>query len=132
MSGFVLRTGDLDRRVRIERKGAGTGFTSAGKDNWELVAETWAQVQDVLPSRAERFAEGLTIANRPARVRMRFRSDVNAGMRIVMGHNEVDGTGELQWHADRVMQIVAGPVELGRRVAIELMAEDYSTAGNAS
>jgi len=37
-------------------------------------------------------------------------------MRFVMGY--------------RVMQIVAGPAELGRREGLEFMVEDYTSAGN--
>jgi SPP1 family predicted phage head-tail adaptor len=114
MSGFSA--GDLDRRITFQRRAAGAGdFMSAGKSAWETVATVWAQVADVLPSRGERAAEGVTIANRPARIRMRFRPDITADMRIIYGN--------------RTMQIVAGPAELGRRVGLELMAEDYSTAG---
>jgi head-tail adaptor len=116
VTDFRLAAGDLDRVIRIERKAAGAaGFMSAGQSQWEEVATVPAQVQDVLPSRAERAAEGVTIASRPARIRIRFRPDITADMRIIYGA--------------RVMQIVAGPAELGRRAALELMAQDYSTAG---
>jgi head-tail adaptor len=111
-----LQSGDLDRLIRFERPAAGDdGFMSAGQRGWERVATVWAQVVDVLPSRGERAAEGVTIASRPARIRIRFRPDITADMRIIFG--------------SRTMQIVAGPVELGRRSGLELMAQDYSTAG---
>jgi SPP1 family predicted phage head-tail adaptor len=82
---------------------------------WTELASVWAEVQDMLPSRAERIADGINIARRPARVRMRFRTDIDSTMRI-----SVDG---------REMRIVAGPVELGRREGLELMAEELSTEG---
>lgn len=105
----------LNRRVRIERPLTDEALDGAGSGTWAEVATVWAEVQDMPPSR-ERMADGLNIANRPARIRMRYRSDVTAAMRIVWG--------------SRIMQIVAGPAELGFREAIELVAEDYSTAGN--
>lgn len=113
-----LAAGDLNRRVTIQRPVADTSFDGAGSGTWTEVATVWAQVQDVLPSRAERMADGINIATRPARVRMRFRSDVTPDMRFVMG--------------ERIMQIVAGPAEIGRRDGLEFMVEDYSSAGNGA
>lgn len=113
---IAIPAGVLDRRVRIERPVADDALDGAGSGSWELVGEVWAQVQDALPSRAERIGEGISVAERPARVRMRWRGDVTADMRFVM-----DG---------RVMQIVAGPAELGRRDGLEFMVVDYRPAGN--
>lgn len=108
----------LDREITFQRKVPDDSFNGAGKESWAPVATVWAQVQDVLPSRAERIAEGLSIANRPARIRMRYRDDITPDMRII--------------HGSRVMQIFAGPAELGRQDGLELMAEDYSTAGDGA
>ena len=106
----------LDRRIAIERPVSDDSLDGAGSGGWEPLAMVWASVQDARPSRAERLAGGINVAARPARVRMRYRSDVTAAMRFVMG--------------DRVMQIVAGPAELGRREGLEFMVEDYTSAGN--
>jgi len=111
----MLAAGRLRQRIRIERPQADDSFDGAGSSGWTLVAEVAAEVQDMLPSRGERLADGLNIATRPARVRIRWRDDVTAAMRFVMG--------------TRVMQIVGGPAELGRREALEFMVETYSTAG---
>ena len=111
-----MNAGDLDRRITIEQRVADNSFDGAGSETWESVATVWAQVQDMLPSRGERLADGLNIATRPARVRIRYRDDITAAMRLKMG--------------DRVMQIVSAPAELGRREGLELIVEDYSTAGN--
>lgn len=108
----------LDRFVRIERPVLKRGITSAGSGTWEKVTEVWANVQDMLPSRGERLADGINVATRPARIRMRFRDDITPNMRFVLG--------------TRVMQIVAGPAEIGHRYRMEFMVEDYSTAGNAA
>jgi SPP1 family predicted phage head-tail adaptor len=104
-----------NRRIRIERKVRPVGRGNAGQETWALVGEAWAEVQDMLPSRGERLSEGMTMAARPARIRMRYRTDITSDMRIIYGA--------------RVMQITAGPAELGHREEIELMAENYSTAG---
>ncbi|TCD04273.1 head-tail adaptor protein [Erythrobacteraceae bacterium CFH 75059] len=110
-----MNAGDLRYRIRIERPVADDSFTGAGSASWQLVASVRAQVQDMLPSRGEKLADGLSIATRPARVRIRYRNDIDASMRVVMG--------------DRVMQIVSAPAEIGNRDGLEFMAEDYSTAG---
>lgn len=91
------------------------------------MAEVWAEIQDVLPSRGEKLADGINIATRPARLRMGYRDDVTSDMRILLLRWK-DG----QWVVGRTLQIVAGPAEIGRRSGIELMVEDYSTAGNAA
>jgi SPP1 family predicted phage head-tail adaptor len=108
----------LNRRVVIERPIADESLTGSEAASWAPVAEAWANVQDMLPSRGERLADGLNMATRPARVRMRFRTDITSAMRLVMG--------------DRVMQITTVPAELGFREAIEFMVEDYSTRGGVA
>lgn len=108
----------LDRRIRIERPVSDDSFAGAGAGSWVLVAEVAAEIKDMLPSRGERLADGINIATRPARVRIRWREGVTPAMRFVMG--------------ERIMQIVGGPAELGRREALEFMVEDYSTAGGGA
>jgi len=113
---MTLDPGTLDRRIRIERPVSDESFDGAGSGSWEPVATVWANVQDALPSRAEKLGEGINMAARPARVRMRYRDDVTPNMRFVMGA--------------RIMQIISGPAELGRREALEFMVEEYRPAGN--
>jgi len=115
---MALDARKLDRRLVIERPEADEAFDGAGSGAWVAVDTVWASVQDALPSRAEKLADGINVASRPARVRMRYRDDVTASMRFVL-----DG---------RIMQIVAGPAEMGRRDGLEFMVEDYSSAGNAA
>lgn len=105
-----------NRRLVIERPVADDSFDGAGSGVWVKVSGAWAEVQDVLPSRGEKLADGITITNRPARVRMRYRTDVDTSMRLVMGA--------------RVMQIISGPAEIGFREEVEFMVEDYTSAGN--
>lgn len=112
-----MKAGRLNRQITIQHK---TGVTrdpvyNTLVEKWDELATVWAEVQDMLPSRAERIADGINIARRPARIRMRFRTDIDSTMRI-----SLDG---------REMRIVAGPVELGRREGLELIAEGLSTEG---
>lgn len=118
MARKPLRTGDLPHQITFERKVADGSFDGAGTESWQEVVTVWAQVQDVLPSRGERVADGFTTANRPARIRLRYRTDITSDMRIRFGA--------------RVMQIISGPAELGMKDGLELMAEQYQPAGGAS
>lgn len=113
-----MNIGKLDRRIRIERPIPDTSLQGAGSGGWARVAMVWAEVKDALPSRSERLADGINLAARPARIRIRFRQGITPDMRFVLG--------------ERIMQIVSGPAELGRREALEFMVEDYSSAGNGA
>jgi SPP1 family predicted phage head-tail adaptor len=126
----IIRPGDLDREITFQRKQAAPtsapvpggptnpNFMKAGKEAWTDVATVRAEVQEMLPSRGERLVEGMSIAQRPARIRIWYRDDITADMRIIYG--------------TRTMEIMADPIELGRRNGLELMAQDFSTAGNAA
>ncbi|KTW01056.1 hypothetical protein NS355_02385 [Sphingomonas yabuuchiae] len=107
-----------NKRVQLEQPEADKTFGGAGRGKWVSVTsgKIWAEVRDTLPSRGENLSEGLTIAKRPARIRIRYRPGLTARMRFI-----VDG---------RVLQIVAGPAEIGRRYLIEFMAEETTPAGN--
>lgn len=113
---IVVRPGELDTLVRLERPTADDSLDGAGSGDWELVDEIWIGIRDQLPSRGERTEGGATTATWRARVRMYWREDLTPDMRLVTG--------------DRIMQIVAGPAELGRRGGHEVMVEDYRPAGN--
>lgn len=113
-----MKAGDFDRKVKIlsEVEVTDETYGSAVTSDWVEVATVWAQVQDVLPSRAGRMAEGINIDRRPTRIRMRYRTDISMANRI-----ELEG---------RQMRIIAGPAEIGRREGIELIAEHLSTEGD--
>lgn len=122
----------LDKRIRIERPVRGQGLDAAGSGTWELVAEMAAEVQDMLPSRGERLAEGITVTERPARARVRYREDINATMRVLIGKNVRGDDGEPEWRTDRIAAIVSEPAELGRRQWSEFMVQQYSAPGNSA
>lgn len=113
--------GPLDRRIRFERKIAVAGLMSAGLSGWQEVATVWASLQDQLPSQSEATTDGVQVATRPTRIRLRYRAGVTSDMRIVIDPGLA---------TERIAQIIAGPAELGRRRGLELMAAAFSTAGN--
>lgn len=115
--GMSLRVG-LDRLVKIQRPVVAKDAASGATRSWQLVASVWAEVVDALPSKAESVVAGVQRNVQGARVRIRWRDDIDASMRIV------DERG-------RTLQIVAGPAELGRRQYLELYCEAFSTTGTA-
>jgi len=123
---------DLDRRIRIERPVADTSLDGAGAGTWGLVTETWAQVQDALPSRGEKLADGINVATRPARVRIRYRAGITPDMRVLVGRNLKDAEGQPYWQTGRTAQIITEPAEIGRRQWLEFMVEEYRPAGNGA
>ena len=117
-----MRIGKLDRRVRIEQRST-TQDTAYGSPvaSWSEVATVWASVEELLPSRGESQADGIRIAERPARVRMRYVPGITSAMRVIY----LD-------RSDRVLKIIAQPVELGRKFGLEFMAADFTTTGEAT
>jgi len=109
---------NLDTRIRIERKVV-TYDPHYGTEqvNWTEFACVWAEVKDILPSRAERLADSIQIGRRPARIRIRYLEGLAADMRIIIDN--------------RTHQIISGPAMLGRRAAMEIMVEELSSEGAA-
>jgi len=94
------------------------------------VAEVSGEVLDARPSRDERLANGLNSSARRARVEIRYREGITPNMRFVVGAKVVGDV--VDYSSARIMQIIAGPAELGHREAIEFMAEEYRPAGNTA
>ena len=118
-----MLAGTLDRRITIQAKTVTTNPDYGTQTVvWtDFAARIPAQVVDSLPSRAENDQQGIKIAVQPARVRIRYMSGITSDMRVV-----------LHGVTDRVMQITAGPAEIGRRQFVELMCETFSTTGAAA
>jgi SPP1 family predicted phage head-tail adaptor len=108
----------LGTRIEIERK-AVTNDPQYGTEQvtWEQFACVWAEVKDVLPSKAERLADSIQIGRRPARIRIRYLAGLAADMRVIIDN--------------RVHQIISGPATLVRREAMEFMVEEHSSEGTA-
>jgi SPP1 family predicted phage head-tail adaptor len=106
----------LDTRIRIERKVvARDPHYGTEVVTWTEFACVWAEVKDILPSRAERLADSIHIGRRPARIRIRYLAGLAAHMRVIINN--------------RVHQIISGPATIGRRKAMEIMVEELSSEG---
>lgn len=108
----------MDRRITVQRQLVVDGeYGPQPADQWEDVfSRLPAQVWDDLPSKSESVQNGLRMADRPARVRIRYLRGITSDMRVVV-HNEVD----------EIFQISGGPAEIGRRQWIEMTIRGYST-----
>lgn len=115
---MVSRAGKRKRLVRIERPVADSTLNGAGSGDWALFKEVYAEILDLVPSRRDRAADGFNVGVRPARVRIRYRTDVTPDMRFVLG--------------PRIMQIVDGPAVIEDTCEVEFMVEDYRPAGNTA
>lgn len=105
---------DLNKRCRIEYKSVKNDPKYGTEQvTWQLLAVVWCNVQDVLPSRAEAIKNGLAVGNKQARLRMRFRKDVDSSMRAL-----IDGV---------VYQFISDFAELGQREYLEAMIEKYTS-----
>jgi head-tail adaptor len=132
---------DLDRRITFEVNDTvkDPRLNTVRKGNWAAIAGTatvWAQVRGAMPSRGETQEDGLEVARRPARIRLRWRDDIESRMRIILWRG-TESIGETEGVIERIMQIVAGPEEifadqLGRRTWMELMAVEYSSGEQAA
>ncbi len=112
---FYVDAGRLDRRVQFQRKTITRDAYGAEVATWSTVVTAWAEVRDILLwNNGETSAENMRQLTRPARIFMRYRTDITTDMRLVVG--------------TRTMQIVS-IAELGQKQAIELMCEAYSTDG---
>ena len=111
-----IQVNNLDTRIRFERKSV-TQDPVYGTEviSWVPAATVWAEVMDVLPTRqqAEQMRNNTQVSVRRTRVRMRYRSDIDASMR--------------GWIGSTVHQIVGGPAEIGRHEYLELLLEKVST-----
>lgn len=113
-----MAAGNLDRRITFEvRKETQGGAYNRKSVAWSKYASVWAEVRDILPSRAESVDNNVSMQRRPCRIRLYWRADITSEMRIDYG--------------GRKLRIVSGPVELGRREYLEILAEEYSTEGVA-
>lgn len=111
----------LDEQVTIEQHTSardpdfGTEIEGAG--GWVVVADhVWANTQDVLPSRGEATANGLTTSVARTRLRIQVDDRITSAMRVTL-HDK----------GGRVMQIIAGPVLLDDRRHMEFMLESSSS-----
>jgi SPP1 family predicted phage head-tail adaptor len=81
-----MRAGDLDRRIRIERREVSQQAYGEAQPTYTLLAETWARVAPL--SGREYFAADQVIAEDFTEFRVRWLAGVDAQCRIIYNDNE--------------------------------------------
>ena len=79
-----IRAGQLNTLVIIQQRTAGTdelGQPIPG--NWEEYAQAWAGIRHL--SGVESIKSGSPVSSVAASIRVRYRSDLDAGMRVLVG-----------------------------------------------
>lgn len=117
-----MQGGQLDRRITIWRPMQVDDPEYGPQPDWDPVpfaARVPAQLMDKLPSKSERTENGMRVADRPARVRIRYLRGLTSDMKITL-HDGADASGDVDF------QIAGGPAEIGRREWTEFTVEAYS------
>lgn len=117
LRGRFMREVSIDFPVYEESANYGSRLV-----RWDRLVTCQAEVQDTMPSRSDAVRSGLTQARNQTRLRMRWRSDIDSTMRVILHGGE-----------DVVYQIVGGPAEIGgRQRYLEMVLERYTTTGAAT
>jgi SPP1 family predicted phage head-tail adaptor len=107
----TLNSGELDRRVTIERKRVSRDPNFGAESiTWSMFAERWAKVRDV--NAFERVAGPLRTLTRVTTVTIRWTDGITSDMRVKLE----DG---------RLLQI-ASVAQIGNKLGLQLVCEEYS------
>jgi hypothetical protein len=92
---------------------------------WTEFSQAWAELQDILPSRSENVDESISLARRPARLRIDYLDGVGitSSMRVRIEADEL--------FPERIMQIISGPAHKRDSDELEFVVEQMSTMGEA-
>lgn len=105
-----MQAGRLNRRCTLQQPNAATDELGQPIPGWTDVATVWADIR--MKSGLEAIKAGAVVSTVQASIRIRYRSDLNAGMRVV--HNLV------------AYQITAVQPDVGGREFVDLVAEVVS------
>ncbi len=111
-----FEAGTLDRRIRFERPSRVEDAYGQGDVIWQEVCTVWASVKDQLLFNSAEGGGEVRQRTLPTRVRIRYRTDITTDMRAVI------------LDRNRVMQLMS-VAELGRGDGLEMMCEEFTTAG---
>lgn len=113
-----MKAGQLDSRISIYGIGIVEDSDYGPQPGQPIVVANRipAQVQDVLPSKAESVENGLALARNRTRIRIRYQDGIDSSMTVIIHDEE-----------DRELNIIGGPAILGDYVGIEIMCEELSS-----
>jgi len=78
-----MRAGTLNSRVTIKQRGAGSDGNGEPSTTWTDVCTVWADIRHL--SGIEAIKAGAELSTVKASIRIRYRSDLTAGMRVHHG-----------------------------------------------
>ena len=78
-----MRTGQLNSRVTIKQLVAGQDALGQPVQTWSVLASVWANIKFLSGAQAVRSGAETSISK--VAIRIRYRADVNAGMRVEDG-----------------------------------------------
>lgn len=78
-----MNAGSLNRRIRIEAPSQTQDEAGQPVDGWALVAEVWADIR--LLGGLESIRAGAVTSSTQASIRIRWRTGLDAGMRVMHG-----------------------------------------------
>jgi SPP1 family predicted phage head-tail adaptor len=102
-----MQAGRLDSRVTIQAPGTTTDALGQPIPSWTDVALVWASIRHL--SGVEAIKADATVSTVKASIRIRYRTGMNAGMRVV--------------HGAQVYSIEAVMPDVGGREFVDLVAE---------
>lgn len=102
-----MQAGRLDSRVTIQAPGTTTDELGQPIPGWTDVALVWASIRHL--SGVEAIKADATVSTVKASIRIRYRTGMNAGMRVV--------------HGLRVYNVEAVLPDVGGREFVDLVAE---------
>lgn len=105
-----MQAGRLDSRVTIQAPGTTTDELGQPIPGWTDVALVWASIRQL--SGVEAIKADATVSTVKASIRIRYRTGMNAGMRVV--------------HGLRVYNVEAVLPDVGGREFVDLVAEVVS------
>jgi SPP1 family predicted phage head-tail adaptor len=79
----LIRAGQLTRQVTIRRRDSGSDALGQPVNTWSDVATVWADVRH--QSGMEAIKGDARVSNVKASIRIRYRTDILAGDRVILG-----------------------------------------------
>ena len=107
--------GRLDRPILIERPTETRNEYNEPVITWVEYSREFASVLDVLAGSREATNQDIRLTKRPVKVCLRYRNDITTDMRITI------------LDRGRILQIVTPPAEIGRKEALEIICEEFSS-----
>lgn len=84
----MVAAGTLNKRINIEQRGGAVDAIGQPIETWTLVVQCWADIK--LPSGLAAIKAGADVSIVKASIRIRYRTGLDVGMRVVHGADIYD------------------------------------------